>query len=323
MLNVYITVDTEIWPRTPGWRESALAEDIRRDILGVTPWGDFGVPFHMEVLDRHGLKAVFLVESLFASVVGLGPLRDLAGSILDRGHEVQLHVHTEWLPWMRRHLLPSGRNGQFMREFTEDEQAILIAEGLRNLREAGVREVCAFRAGHYGANFDTLRALARNGIRFDTSHNTCYLDAACGLRTPEPVLQPRWIDGVYEVPVSFYEDWPSHFRHAQICAVSSREMENTLLAAWERGWTSFVIVSHGFEMLKERKQTARPVRPDPIVIKRFERLCQFLGRNSDKFRTLGFADTVPAELPQPAKPLKSGLRHTAWRFTEQLARRVL
>jgi hypothetical protein len=56
--------------------------------------------------------------------------------------------------------------------------------------------LCAFRAGSYGANFDTLRALARNGILYDSSHNTCYLGYTCEMRTPNLLLQPKKIDGV-------------------------------------------------------------------------------------------------------------------------------
>jgi hypothetical protein len=320
-MNVYLTVDTEVWPRFRDWRETRLERDLRRDIQGATDRGDFGVPFQIRVLNDHGLKASFLVESLFACAVGLDPLRQIVGSIREGGHEVQLHLHTEWLSRIDPPLLP-GRTGQHCRDFTEDEQTLLIARGADNLRACGVADVCAFRAGNYGANFDTLRALARNGIRFDTSHNTCYLDSACGLRTPEPLLQPKWIENVYELPVAFFEDRPGHYRHAQLCATSAREMENALRGAWEQGWSSFVIVSHGFELLKDRKQTSRPARPDRIVIKRFERLCRFLANNTDKFRTAFLADAPPVDVPQPARPLRSRLHHTAWRVTEQLARRV-
>jgi hypothetical protein len=276
----------------------------------------------MRVLDEHGLKATFFTEALFACAVGVEPLAEIVDLVQCGGHEVQLHVHTAWLPRIDPPLLP-GRAGQHCRSFTEDEQALILGKACDNLRAAGVKNLCAFRAGNYGANFDTLRALARNGIRFDTSHNTTYLDSACGLDTGGPFLQPRWVEGVYELPVTFFEDWPYHYRHAQVCAASSAEMQTALLAAWRAGWSTFVIVSHGFELLRDRKQTERPPTADKVVVKRFEELCRFLGENKDKFRTTFFEDIEPKDVPPPAAPLKSKMRHTAWRVTEQAIRRVV
>jgi hypothetical protein len=322
-LNVFITVDTEVWPRHADWRETSLREDLRRDLYGVTPEGEFGVPYQMDVLDHFGLKAVFFVESLFPCAVGIDPLKALVSQIRSRGHEVQLHLHTEWLSWIDPPLLP-GRLGNNLNEFTEEEQTLLLSRGVDNLRAAGVQDVCAFRAGNYGANFDTLRALSRQGIQFDSSHNTCYLRSTCHMRTPAPLLQPARLEEVWEFPVSFFGDWPGHYRHAQLCACSSQEMTGALMQAWEAGWYSFVIVSHSNELIRGRKQTAVPPLPDHTVIARFNRLCEFLAEHRDKFRTTTFSE-LPARSVSPppvARPLRSKLRLTAGRLVEQLARRL-
>lgn len=324
MLNVFLTVDTEVWPRTSNWRKVGLAPEIDRDILGVTRDGNFGLPFQMDMLNKHGLKAVFFVEALFACEVGLEPLREIVSMVQDRGHEVQIHIHTEWLAEMTHSLLP-GRTGYNINAFSESEQAVLISKGIENLKNCGARKLCAFRAGNFGANFDTLRALSQNGILFDTSYNVSCLDSDCGLRTPDPLLQPRQIHGVYEYPVSCFLDWRGRYRHAQICACSSQELESALLGAWERGWTSFVVVSHSFELIRRRKQQGKQAIADPIVIKRFERLCRFLASNCDKFRTALFSEISPEAIDAATslQPLRCGLLPTAWRYAEQLARRVL
>ena len=211
-----------------------------------------------------------------------------------------------------------------MHEFTEDEQVALLSLGLANLRVAGAENVCAFRAGNYGANFDTLRALARVGIRYDTSLNPCYLDATCRMRTPEPLLQPADLYGVREYPVSYFRDGPGHSRHAQLCSCSARELRGALLQAWEAGWESFVIVSHSFERIGRRKQTATAPRPDRIVIGRFERLCEFLGNNRDKFHTATFSELGPAPAPEaPPRALRSRVDRTAGRMAEQMVRRLV
>jgi hypothetical protein len=322
-LRVFITVDTEVWPRRADWRTTKLGRDLESEIYGVTAAGDFGIAHQMDVLNSQGLKAVFLVESLFACAVGIEPLHNIVELIQGKGHEVQLHIHSEWLEWIEPSLLP-GRRGQNLKDFSEDEQALLIGMAATNLRGAGARDVCAFRAGNYGANFDTLRALARNGLRYDTSHNAYYLNSDCGLRTDETLLQPRLISGVWEFPIANFGDWPGHIRHAQICACSAAEMESALFDAWRKKWYAFVLVSHSFELLKGRKQIDRPLLPDHIVNRRFERLCRFLGNNRDKFCTRGFADLDPDSIPQgeSVRPLRGRLHQTAARLVEQVARRV-
>ena len=300
-----------------------MAEDIRRDIYGDTKDGSFGIVYQAEVLNACRLKAVFLMESLFACAAGAGPLREVVNEIQQRGQEVQLHIHTEWLARTRDSTLP-GRRGQNLTKFTANEQAILVARGLENLQNAGAKDICAFRAGNYGVNFDTLLALRKNGILFDTSHNAAYLWDERGLLVQQPLLQPRKFEGVYEIPITCVYDFRGRQRSAEPSALSSDELEGALLEAWKRGWYSFVLVSHSFEMLRIRESPRRALGVDGIVVKRWERLCRFLGANRDKFRTGGFSEIDPDSIPSlfPDRPLTVPARHTALRYVEQLARRV-
>ncbi len=345
MLNVFITVDTEIWLRKAPLTPATLREAIDRDIHGRTPRGDVGLGFQLDVLDAHGLKAVFLVESLFASAVGPDPLRDIVQLIRGRGHDVQLHLHTEWLEHIAdcglriadstwsipsairnpKSAIPPYSRGQHIRRFTLDEQTRLVETALKNLIAAGADHVCAFRAGNYGANLDTLTALARNGINYDTSHNACFLGKTCDIRTDEPLLQPRRLNGVLELPVSVFEDGRGRLRPAQLTACSSGEMRAALETAHENGWNSFVIVSHSFELLRWRLHHGHVTRPDRIMVRRFERLCRFLADNADTFRTATFADLAPDEIGEldDAQPIRSTLWRTAGRYSEQFLRRCL
>ena len=69
---------------------------------------------------------------------------------------------------------------------------------------AGGQKVNAFRAGSFGFNRDTLRALARNRIAFDSSYNASMFGPECDV-TPEVVLvEPAECDGVYEYPMTVF-----------------------------------------------------------------------------------------------------------------------
>lgn len=323
MLNVLLTIDTEVYPLHPNWREENLAADLARDIDGQTDQGNFGLSFQLELLRAHNLTASFFVESLFASAVGPAPLAKIVDQIQSAQSEVQLHLHPEWLAWTDHPALPAhGRHE--LRQFTAAEQSTLIAAGLTNLAAAGSKTIRAFRAGDFAANRDTLTALNQNGLVYDTSYNPCYPNSLADAQELLSSVQPTHVEGLHEFPVTFWKDRLGNTRHAQLCRSSSAELQGALLAAHRANWHSFVIVSHSFELLKNRRQRISNPAPDHIIVHRFKNLCRFLDDHRDKFRTCGFNDLDPAELPETLheKPLRSPLRRTFWRVAEQAYRRI-
>jgi len=288
MLNVLITIDTEVYPLLPDSRRDNLARDIDRDIYGRTPEGEFGLTYQVETLARHGLKAVFFVEALFATSVGLEPLERMVRTIRSGGHEIQLHVHPEWLGWTPDSPI-EARSRHLMSQFSMEEQAELIAWGLRNLAAAGSPEVQAFRAGDFAANGACLEAARGNGIRFDSSCNATSplsFPAWKGRAATQPV--DAW--GMVEVPVSYWDAAPLGLRHAQLTTASWGELKCALSQALHRRWPTFVIVSHSFELLKARRRRPSRPAPDRVVKSRFESLCRFLAERRDAFRTVGFEE---------------------------------
>lgn len=323
MLDVFLTIDTEIWPQHQKAVDGALRKEMDRNIYGRTAAGEYGIRYQMDLLNRMGLKANFFVEGLSSCAVGQPWLAETVQAIRTAGHEVHLHIHAEWVAMIA--------GGKFldrpanMRDFTQEQQASMIARAMENFRACGVEAVHAFRAGNYGADFQTLRALAKLGIPYDTSHNTLYLGSTCGLGTGGLLLGPREFFGVVEFPVSFFRDFPRHFRCLQLGACSFWEIRRVLLDAWARHWHNVVLVLHSFELLKPRRFDAdgRP-RHDPIMVRRFTRLCEFLRDNRDKFRAALFSQVDPAGIPQGTHttPLRSYAVLAAQRLCEQLVRRV-
>jgi hypothetical protein len=322
MLNVLLTIDTEVYPLHANWRANSLRHDIARDIYGQTSQGDFGLSFQLQTLQSHNLSASFFVESLFASAAGLAPLARIVDQIQSAQSEVQLHLHPEWLAWIDQSPVPhNGRNQ--LRKFSASEQQALIATALANLRAAGAKPIRAFRAGDYAANSDTLAALNQTGLLYDTSLNPCYSNSLADL-AERSLYQPHPIKNIWEFPVSHWTDRLGNQRHAQLCSSSFAELTGALLKAHKAGWHSFVIVSHSFELLKKRRRRIDNPAPDPLVVRRFQKLCRFLSDHRDKFRTCGFNDIDPVDLPShPSQhALRSPVRRTLWRTLEQAYRRL-
>ena len=317
VLDVFFTVDVEVW--CDGWTDidRQFQGAFRRYVYGHTPSGAFGLPYALDMLATHGLMGVFFIEPLFAARFGQEPLAEIVGLVEARKQEVQLHLHTEWVNEARKPLLANvSTRKRFLREFALEDQTTLLAAGISLLDPGRLKGVNAFRAGSFGFNKDTLVALARNGIDFDSSYNARTQGGKSGLMPGVAVVEPTRFAGVFEYPVTTFDDGTRQLRPVQLTACTYREIEGLLWQALEKERKSFVIVSHNFELLNEAKN-----RPDRIVIARFRELCQFLDRHRDCFRTRGFRGLQGVDVKQQPPPLKSPLWRTGHRMLEQGLRR--
>jgi hypothetical protein len=315
---VFFTVDVEVW--CDGWADidRIFPDAFRRYVHGPTPSGHFGLPFQLELLQDHGIPGTFFVEPLFATRFGSQPLQEIVGLVRAGGQEIQLHLHTEWVDEARTPLLPGTRTKrQYLHHFSLEEQRRLIAVGSALLREAGAGEPNAFRAGSFGFNLDTLRALAANGIAFDSSYNATMFGQDSGVLPGVLVVEPLACEGVYEYPMTVFRSGAGGLRHVQLTACSHGEIEALLWQALEAERNAFVILSHNFELLNPTKN-----RPDEIVVKRFRKLCAFLDRNRDSFRARGFQGLTPSLAPRQPGPLTTTRWKSCVRMLEQAYRRT-
>lgn len=301
------TVDTELSlmmqlrGRSPG-------ENYRSAILGETSEGAYGVGYQLDMLDRHGLTGVFFVEALHTATIGSEQLKRLVDLIGARGHEIQLHCHIEWL-WFHPGTLKLPRTKQSLCDLGLDEQTKYIGMAKEALEAAGAPAPNAFRAGNYGANDDTLRALAALGIAYDSSFNRT--EEISRIDLPPAQIAPIRHHGVVEVPVSWFFALPGKPRHTQLCAVSAGELKAALAQARRLGHPYFNIVSHSFELLSRDRQ-----RPQHLVIRRFEELCRVLAEEG--YETGGFREMKPpVGGDSSAQPIQSNAFRTAHRMAEQ------
>ncbi len=317
-MNVFITVDVEIW--CDGWNnlDKKFPEAFRKYIYGPTKHGNCGLPLKLKILQDHGLKAIFFVEPLFATRFGLEPLQEIVGLIKEYNQEIQLHLHTEWVDEAKEALLPNvTHKRQHLKQYSLDEQTALIQKGIQLLKDSGCSKVNAFRAGSFGANMDTLTALRNSDIKFDSSYNYTYLKTTCEMDVGQPLNQPFEFDKIYEYPISFFGNPRGKTRHAQLGACSAAELIYALEQANNLNWNSFVILSHNFELLSTCK-----TKLDKCVLKRFMKLCSFFKKNTDHFSTQAFNQLDPVPNNKQAETIKQDLFHLAIRNLEQIGRKL-
>ena len=113
-----------------------LDREVRRDIYGETTHGDFGLLFQLRMLRKHNLRATYFIDPFFSAITGPRVLEQLVETVRAFGQEVQLHIHTEWLPYMADSPL-GKRTGYSINRFSRDEQAVLLDKAKGMLISAG------------------------------------------------------------------------------------------------------------------------------------------------------------------------------------------
>lgn len=314
MTGVFLTIDTEYsYGLAARKRPVSRAENFARSISCETPDGAVGIGYQMDVFERHGIKGVFFVDPMPALVYGVEAIVDIVGPIVTRGHDIQLHLHAEWLALAGNANPLGNRTGRNIRDFAFEEQCQLIDHARGVLMAAGAPRPVAFRAGNYGANDDTLRALAELGFTYETSHCPGIAGGECGIALGAEDRHPMVHHGVIEVPIGCIGNFGEGLRHAQLTALSASEMKAALLHAQDEDFASFTLVSHSFELLCRNRR-----RINRIVRHRFENLCNTVATIPGLYSAT-YATNPPAALelgePRPVLPLSSV--RSGWRVAEQ------
>lgn len=313
MTQVLITVDTEL-SALLYQNGFDLESNLASSIYGNCAQGCFGICWQMDMMRKHGLRGIFFVDPMPSLVYGDAWLRDVIATILEHGHEVQLHIHTEWLEWAE--VSPVGTKlGRNLASFALEDQVRLLDCAIGLLERAGAPRPTAFRAGNYGADDDSLRAIKSLGLTWDSSVNAAYLGRGCEISLSPDQVGAVVHQGIVELPVAGLGDRADQIRPAQICALSAREMREALHHAADNKHPAFVIVTHSFEMLSRDRK-----RANKAVIGRFEAMCRTIAAHPNlataRFGDLDCQTIVGAENSKLARLDYNPFR-TAARMVEQ------
>jgi hypothetical protein len=252
-LLLVFTIDTECSVvRQPNPNPDTVVDEL---IFGDFGNGDrpAGIGLHMDLLERFGFRGSFFVDVLMEFEHGRAALERIVEAILQRGHEVELHVHPEHLRWARDPLVErlagelSGGN------------ALRDADVFRRLMELSVdlferrvgRRPIAYRAGGYRIADVQFPVLEEFGIRIDSSVQPYFNSQVSDwMRTR---TQPFRVGGVLEAPPSYLvlNEKPGEWETRGVTPNSNLGDPISALKA-EPGRPPHVVtfVSHSFQLLR-------------------------------------------------------------------------
>jgi hypothetical protein len=262
-----ITVDTE----TYAIKGSPPA--FETNIYAHHPKGALGVSRIMDICDRRGVKATFFVDVYMHHHYGKERVKNLCREITEKGHDVQLHAHTSWLP--------GSRSGKLC-DFPLQKQVDIIGEGKQLLEDWVGRAPVAFRAGAYTANLDTISALEKNGFLVDSSyfafHRNCQLSRQLNNRYTN---RPFQIGEIFEIPVTSY--WlfraPSYSKISKVDmnACSLSELHDIIPKLIRNKVTYITLFLHSFSFIRWKRDFSG-VLPNYRALDRFEAILDSIAR---------------------------------------------
>lgn len=329
-VNVFITVDVE--HSIGGAFESDEYKPVGNEkrIFGNIGDKSYGIPLIMDIADSYLIPVTFFVEVLNKYYFGEQETRTVCRYIIDRGHDVQLHLHPNFLNFQTSD--PKKRYfSDLLSDRSRQEQTELIGEGKELLAKYGVSSPIAYRAGNFAADRTTLGALSENGFLIDSSYNRAYYRAARKINDHD-LNDVTQIDGIWEFPITnFLEAVPfrrKRFKPLDINGVSYREILHLLKQAKAHGLQNITIVMHSFSFLRPSDVQYNKVAIQQHVIRKFQRLCSFLRDNIHDFNVRSFGSLDSSDLKrirrEPANHFpRMPSRLTVMRWMEKIRHEIL
>ena len=266
LTKVLVTIDTEV-------AYANCPDPFERDVLGGANVNPYGTYWIADQLKLHGFPGLFFLDVYGAELYGESRYNALCDRLLSAGHDVQLHTHPHQM---------YDRGRRYMHQYSLPEQNTIIRDGIALLSKwTGKRPVC-HRAGSYGADENTLRALHRNGIPLDSSF--FFRRNNCELRFPDPNA-PAQACGVWEIPVTVAREpvekkgirlpyWTRHFwaRYMKLDVNSMDESQLARSIHQLQGRVPYIITFlHSFSFI--RYSTSGP---DEFALRSFQSLLRLL-----------------------------------------------
>jgi len=188
MAQILITIDTEIG-ELGKYRPDAFETFIEGKVDGK----EVGYKFIMDILDKYNAKGEFFVDVYPYKQIGEDKFANLCKNIVKKGHNVQLHTHPS---------MAFDRERIHMHQYSLKEQIEILELGKEKIKAWIGKYPIAHRAGGYGINEDTFKALSQVGILHDSSyfygHGNCKFQ--CDVKN-----KPFRVGGIVEIPITVFK----------------------------------------------------------------------------------------------------------------------
>lgn len=146
-----ITIDTEAWHGD---------SPIDRLIWGKNSDGEHGLAYLIDLIEKHGVKAIFFLDFAECWDYGEDKIQEVADYIIKRGHTIGVHIHPA-------HMADSDKD--FLWQYSLSEQENIISRVTAQYRDIVGCDPKYFRVGKYAANNQTLNIIADHGYKYDFS----------------------------------------------------------------------------------------------------------------------------------------------------------
>ncbi len=293
MKPVLVTIDTE----------GHDGEDpIRHLIFGETTDGRYGIERIMDEFDKANAKVLFFVDFAEAWDYGRDKVEKVVHTILDRGHNVGVHIHPDHMADKKR---------LFLYEYTHEEQYDIIKRCTDLYTEIVGQPPKSFRAGKYGANYDTLDILCELGYQYDFSE--FYHQKWCGIHPELTINAPCRYKSLIEFPVTMHQS----VHLGPFIREDKLDIEQMTAGELRYGLTQIAkapfdmvttLFFHSFSLLKWRDRPDAPEKNKKNLAK-LQSAVKAVAENKD-MRFITEADLVNVTVADQAQAMKSTIK---WR----------
>lgn len=294
---VYITFDVECG-MGGAWGDPALRPvPPKRGVMGEYVDNAYGLPLITDILDQSKLVATFFVEAFMEEQGYPGQGKDVCNYLLDRGQDVQLHIHPNHKHFgLKRQGLPFPFTDS-MAALSAEEQIALLEEGASRIERWTGRRPVAFRAGNMAASEEVLKQVSAAGMKIDSSYAFPFAGGQCEFSAGEIYNGSRWYGDVLELGLSGFTlpriPCESRAKPLDLMGISFEECRRAIEKICGAG-ADAVTILHSFSLFKVRNVQYDGGRPNRIVMRRFRRLCEWLASHKAETPTYTFSQLADA-----------------------------
>lgn len=290
---VFLTFDVEC-SMGGAWQSSNLRPiPPSKGMMGRYGKRSLGLPLICDILARHHIKATFFLEPFNAELGWPGETESVCHFLLNRGHDIQLHVHPNHVHYG---LYLQGQPYHYTDQIAGlplEDQSKMVMEGADRIERWTGRRPIAFRAGNMGASETTLFILPNAGIWIDSSYTFPYVGGQCRFSDKTLYNGSKWYGDVLEVALSGFQQprWPGLHpsKPVDLMGSSFEECRDAIQMICDSG-ADAVLILHSFSLFKKRDIQYNGGKLNRIVTKRFERLCEWLDAHREVYPNRTFSE---------------------------------